>query len=53
MNYWFFRIFNREVYIDIKKGRPLSFDIHKDKSTHSVSIFLWMFFILISSIESG
>jgi len=53
MNYWFFRVFNKEVYIDIKKERPLSLDIHADKTTRSVSILLWMFYILISRTESG
>lgn len=46
--YYFFTFFNKEVYIDIKAGRPLSIAIHRDNSHRSVSVWVGWLYILIS-----
>lgn len=48
-DYWYFTFGNKEVYIDVKTGRPLSIALHRDNSTRSVTIWLGWVYILIST----
>ena len=47
-NYWFFTFRNKEVYIDINTGRPLSIALHRDNSNRSVSVWVGWFYFLVS-----
>lgn len=48
INYWFFTLWGYEIYVDIKKNRPFTIELHRDKSNGNVSIWVWYLFITSS-----